>query len=74
MPVTDTQPPTTLVPWEEFQKSGATVASKKLLGPEYQDLKFTLYRKLLDKINLDALASIETQRFRNEVRSAPAAL
>ncbi len=37
---------------------------------QYQDLKFTLHRKLLDKINLDALASIETQKMRNEVRSA----
>ena len=41
-----------------------------MLSPEYQDLKFTLHRKLLDKINLEALASIETQRLRNEVRSA----
>ncbi len=35
-----------------------------------QDLKFTLHRKLLDKINLDALASIETQTLRAEVRDA----
>ncbi|MEX2304306.1 MAG: CpaF family protein, partial [Bryobacterales bacterium] len=35
-----------------------------------QELKFTLHRKLLDKINLDALASIETQQLRNEVRQA----
>ena len=41
---------------------------------QYQDLKFTLHRKLLDKINLDALASIETQKLRNEVRSALTAL
>lgn len=40
------------------------------LGQQHQDLKFTLHRKLLDKINLDALASIETQKLRNEVRSA----
>ena len=45
-----------------------------MLSPEYQDLKFTLHRKLLDKINLEALASIETQRLRNEVRSALTAL
>jgi len=31
-------------------------------GPklEYQELKFTLHRKLLDQINLDALASIDS--------------
>jgi len=40
------------------------------LSGRHQDLKFTLHRKLLDKINLDALASIETQTLRNEVRTA----
>ena len=40
------------------------------LGQRHQDLKFTLHRKLLDKINLDALATMETQKMRNEVRSA----
>ena len=38
--------------------------------PEYQELKFTLHRKLLDKINLEALATIDNQRVRNEVRQA----
>ena len=37
---------------------------------EYQELKFTLHRKLLDKINLEALASIDNQRIRMEVRQA----
>ena len=40
------------------------------LKPEYQQLKFTLHRKLLDKINLDALATIDNQRVRAEVRQA----
>src|ERR1700739_2501027 len=38
--------------------------------PEYQELKFTLHRKLVDKINLDALASIDNQKMRSEVRLA----
>ena len=38
--------------------------------PEYQELKFTLHRKLVDKINLDALASIDNQKMRSEVRQA----
>ena len=74
MPATDTQSPAGVVRWEEFQKKGPPAASKKLLGQEYQELKFTLHRKLLDKINLEALASIETQRLRNEVRTALTAL
>ena len=72
MTATDTQAHG-VVRWEEFQ-NGPSATSKRLLGQEYQDLKFTLHRKLLDKINLDALASIETQRLRNEVRTALTAL
>jgi pilus assembly protein CpaF len=44
--------------------------SKTVLRPEYQELKFTLHRKLLDKINLEALATIDNQRVRSEVRQA----
>ena len=43
---------------------------KTSLKPEYQELKFTLHRKLLDKINLEALATIDNQRIRGEVRQA----
>src|ERR1017187_2821020 len=43
---------------------------KSTLKPEYQELKFTLHRKLVDKINLEALASIDNQRVRTEVRQA----
>ena len=38
--------------------------------PEYQELKFTLHRKLLDKIDLEALSTIENDRVRSEVRQA----
>src|SRR5437879_1468213 len=44
--------------------------SKNAFKPEYQELKFTLHRKLLDKINLEALATIDNQRVRGEVRQA----
>jgi pilus assembly protein CpaF len=37
---------------------------------EYQELKFTLHRKLLERINLDALANIDDDRIRGEVRQA----
>ncbi|HTP89363.1 MAG TPA: CpaF family protein [Bryobacteraceae bacterium] len=40
------------------------------LKPEFQELKFTLHRKLVDKINLEALASIDNQRVRAEIRQA----
>src|SRR5579862_3387064 len=48
--------------------------NKTVLRPEYQELKFTLHRKLLDKINLEALATIDNQRVRSEVRQAVIAL
>src|SRR3954468_3263795 len=57
------------VSWENriLKNSGR---SKSSLKPEYQELKFTLHRKLLDKINLEALAMIDNQRVRSEVRQA----
>jgi pilus assembly protein CpaF len=42
--------------------------------PEYQELKFTLHRKLLDRINLEALSSMANERLRTEVRAAVAKL
>jgi pilus assembly protein CpaF len=50
-------------------------ASRKTsLKPEYQELKFTLHRKLLDQIDLNALAGIENDRVRTEVRQAVLAI
>ena len=47
-----------------FTKDGYT--------PEYQELKFTLHRKLLDRINLEALSSMAGERVRAEIRAAVA--
>src|SRR6188768_952384 len=57
------------ISWEQrlLKNSGK---QKTSLKPEYQELKFTLHRKLVDKINLEALASIDNQRVRGEVRQA----
>jgi len=44
--------------------------SRGALKPETQELKFTLHRKLLEKINLEALATIDNQKVRREVRQA----
>jgi pilus assembly protein CpaF len=54
--------------WEQRLLRGG--ARKTGLKPEYQELKFTLHRKLLDQINLDALVSIDNDRIRAEVRQA----
>jgi pilus assembly protein CpaF len=62
-------PPSGQLPWE--QRLLKTSAQERgSLKPEYQELKFTLHRKLLDKINLEALATIDNQRVRTEVRQA----
>ena len=42
--------------------------------PEYQEFKFTLHRKLLDRINLEALSSMAGERVRMEIRAAVAKL
>ncbi len=43
-------------------------------SPEYQELKFSLHRRLLDRINLEILSSVAVDRVRAEVRAAVAAL
>jgi pilus assembly protein CpaF len=63
------QKPTQQLTWEQRLLKSAS-RSKAALKPEYQELKFTLHRKLVDKINLEALATIDNQRVRSEVRQA----
>ena len=55
--------------WDQrlLHKAGT---KKVALKPEFQELKFTLHRKLLDKINLEALAAIDDQKVKEEVRQA----
>lgn len=54
--------------WEQLLGRNAQV--QVMLRPQNQELKFALHRKLLDKINLEALATIDNQRVRAEVRQA----
>lgn len=68
IPTTETKPINS-VSWEQRLLKNAG-RPKSSLKPEYQELKFTLHRKLLDKINLEALATIDNQRVRGEVRQA----
>jgi pilus assembly protein CpaF len=63
------QKPVPQLSWEQRLLKSAG-RPKTALKPEYQELKFTLHRKLLDKINLEALATIDNQRVRTEVRQA----
>jgi pilus assembly protein CpaF len=67
------QKPVQQLSWEQRLLKNAG-RPKSALKPEYQELKFTLHRKLLDKINLEALATIDNQRVRAEVRQALIAL
>ena len=55
--------------WEDRLKRGGA-RGRLTLNPEYQELKFRLHRRLLDKINLEALASIDNEKVRVEVRNA----
>src|SRR6201989_2110298 len=48
--------------------------AKETYTPEYQELKFTLHKKLLDRVNLEALSSMASERVRAEIRAAVAKL
>jgi pilus assembly protein CpaF len=54
--------------------AAAFVPARRVSRPGVQELKVLLHRKLLDKINLNALAAIETQHVRQEVLQALYAL
>jgi pilus assembly protein CpaF len=45
-------------------------ADRRGFSTELQELKFRLHRKLLDRIKLEALSSVATERVRQEVRLA----
>src|SRR5437667_2698718 len=65
----NTERPAQEMTWDQRLLKNAG-RQKAALKPEYQELKFTLHRKLVDKINLEALATIDNQRVRAEVRQA----
>jgi pilus assembly protein CpaF len=48
--------------------------SEQSYSPEYQELKFLIHRRLLDRINLEALSNIVGERARAEVRAVVAKL
>src|SRR6266700_3750765 len=50
------------------------LANRDSTGVEYQELKFSIHRKLLDRINLEALSSLASERARAEIRVAVARL
>jgi pilus assembly protein CpaF len=58
--------------WDERLRRNA--ANPVVFKPEHHALKSTLHRKLLDRINLDALAGIDNDQVRSEVREAALAL
>ncbi len=55
-----------------WQEAGwvTRMANRDHTGAEYQELKFTIHRKLLDRINLEALSSSAGERARAEIRIA----
>jgi pilus assembly protein CpaF len=54
--------------------SASCLSESQESTPEFQQLKFTLHRKLLDRINLEAISSMATDRVRGEVRTVVAKL
>jgi pilus assembly protein CpaF len=58
--------------WE--QRLMRNAASPAVVDPAYQELKFTLHRKLLDRINLEALSGTDDAAIHAEVRQAVLAM
>ena len=63
---------------EVVQRNGSREAgwvnrlfSNEVYTAEHQELKFTLHRKLLDRINLEALSSMAGERARAEEEATP---
>ena len=56
------------------QQWNSRMPNRQSYTPEYQELKFTLHRKLLDRINLEILSSMAGERVRAEIRTALAKL
>jgi pilus assembly protein CpaF len=50
----------------EFKPSGTGEAT----SPAYQELKFAVHRKLLDRLNLETMSSLPVERLRHEIRPA----
>ena len=50
------------------------IRETRVVPSEYQELKFALHRKLLERINLEALGTLPGERMRTEVRLAVARL
>ena len=48
--------------------------NREASSKEHQDLKFALHRKMLNRVNLEALSALPEQRMREEVRTAVARL
>ncbi len=69
MPVTDLEQRAPTSEWSPAARN-PLAHRQRAVSSRHQDLKFTLHRKLLAKITLEALATIETQALRAEVRQA----
>ena len=52
----------------------ARLFNRQTYPPEYQDLKYSLHRKLLTRVNLEALSALSEDHMRVEVRAAVARL
>lgn len=56
------------------QGSSSGPASREGSGAQYQELKFTIHRKLLDRVNLEAVSAMPGDRVRQEMRPSIARL
>ena len=60
--------------WQHRLFQNSSDQPKRTQQPKYQELKFTLHRKLVDRINLEAISAADNELVRSEVRNALNAL
>ncbi len=58
---------TTLLP-PRTSEPAAVPPSREIATSQYQDMKFSIHRKLLDRINLEALAARSVEQARQDIR------
>lgn len=61
--------PTDSTPQDKETSWVRRLLRQEVYSPEYQQLKFTLHRKLLDRVNLEAISSLPTAEVKEQIRA-----
>ncbi len=57
-------------PIPPIARASVALPSRAVPGPANQEMKFAIHRKLLDRMNLEAVSNVPSERVRQEIRPA----